>query len=467
MATALSFARPSLLRQPTRRDRRGRWLSAIAVWLTILLMTVPMDFDYSGTVPASADGNSLARALWLSVLALGWGVVLMRLRIARQVLRETNVFFLLFLALAVCSLAWSIDPAATAMRLPRLFIQCGAFLALAVAAWHARRFQNVVLSALTTLLGASLIFGVLYPEQAIHQSTSYELVNAWHGLTTHKNGFGLVGAVAALLWLQALLEGRGRPLCVLGLALSLTCVVLSRSSTSLVATIFSCATLIFMMITPQRMKAAVRFCATALTILILVYSLAILRVVPGLDLLLAPIPYITGKDLSFTGRAEIWAVVVDHIRLRPLLGSGYGAYWVQGVPSPADESYAVVGAMNGFYPGNSHNGYLDVLNDLGILGLLCLLGYLIFYLRDSLRLMRFDRAQGSLYLTLLLQQAIINLSEARWFNNTIFVDFALMSFATTCLARSLVEARAATRLAPQVAVQPSRVAARRPRMPLR
>ena len=435
------IARTTQQSAPASVDRRGRWTSALAVWLIILLMTVPMDFDYSGTGSGS-EASALGRTLWLLALVVSWGVVLMRLRVTRQVLRETNIFFLAFLVLAVCSTLWSIDPSATIKRLPRLFIQFGAFLALAVAAWHARRFQSVVRPALTTLIAASLLFGFFYPELAIHQSTSYELMNAWHGLTTHKNGFGLVGTVATLLWLHALItEPRRRHSSLAGCAMSLSCVLLSRSSTCLVATLFSCATLILMLVTPTKMRAAVRFLAGALTVIILIYSLAILRIVPGLDLLLAPIPYITGKDLSFTGRADIWAVVVDHIRLRPLLGSGYGAYWVQGPPSPDMESYAVVGAMNGFYPGNSHNGYLDVLNDLGTVGLVCLMGYLILFMRHSLKLMRTDRAQGALFLVLLLQQAIINLSEARWFNNTIFVDFALMSFATTCLARALLDAR--------------------------
>jgi O-antigen ligase len=197
------------------------------------------------------------------------------------------------------------------------------------------------------------------------------------------------------------------------------------------------------------MSRGIRYFAIALTLVILLYSMALLKIVPGLELLLAPIPMITGKDLSFTGRTEIWALVLEHIQRRPLLGSGYGAYWVVGArPTPDQESYSIMGALNGFYPGNSHNGYLDVLNDLGAIGLLCLLGYLIVFLRQSLRLCGTDRQQGALYLALLLQQAIINLSEARFFNNTIFVDFALMSFATTCLARDLLEARIPARPAP-------------------
>lgn len=75
-----------------------------------------------------------------------------------------------------------------------------------------------------------------------------------------------------------------------------------------------------------------------------------------------------------------------------------------------------------------------------MLGLACLVGYLIYYLRDSLRLLMVDRAQGTLFLALFLQQAFANLSESHWFQVTSF-NFVVMTLATFCLARALVEAR--------------------------
>ena len=51
------------------------------------------------------------------------------------------------------------------------------------------------------------------------------------------------------------------------------------------------------------------------------------------------------------------------------------------------------------------------MNDLGFVGLICLLGYLTVYVRQSLQLFRSDRPQGALYLALFFQQAMTNLSE--------------------------------------------------------
>jgi exopolysaccharide production protein ExoQ len=194
-----------------------------------------------------------------------------------------------------------------------------------------------------------------------------------------------------------------------------------------------------LMRSPTSARRAVPYLASGLVIIILVYSLAMLKVVPGLEILLAPIPMITGKDLTFSNRAEIWAAVVNHVQFRPLLGSGYSAYWIQGTPTPDVESYAIKSQLQGFYPGSAHNGYLQVLNDLGAVGLCCLLGYLFVYVRQSIRLYRIDRSQGALFLALFLQQATVNLTEPLWLN-ALLVDFCLMLLATTCLARALLEA---------------------------
>lgn len=154
---------------------------------------------------------------------------------------------------------------------------------------------------------------------------------------------------------------------------------------------------------------------------------------------MAPITLLTGKDMSLTGRTEIWAILSEHISYRPFLGSGYAAYWTAG-PVPGADSYAFVWHMNSFYPGSAHNGYLEIVNDLGWAGLVCLIAYIVMHVRQSLQLLGIDRHQGALYLALFFQQAITNLSETHWFSVQ-SVDFVIMALATTALARSLLEHR--------------------------
>jgi O-antigen ligase len=147
-------------------------------------------------------------------------------------------------------------------------------------------------------------------------------------------------------------------------------------------------------------------------------------------------------DMTFTGRSEIWALIVERIHLNPLLGVGYGAYWIG--PVAQSPSYEFIWRMGSFYPGSAHNGYLDVANDLGWTGLVFLLGYIAVHLRQSLRVLAADKTQGALFLALFIQQAMVNLSESHWFS-VLSLQFVLMTLATAALARLSLELNLRTR----------------------
>jgi O-antigen ligase len=412
------------------------------MWVLIVLMIVPEGFDYENlaTTSAPSSAGAISRMLWLGLLALGAVIVFWRAGLAWVLARMLNPFLLLFVALAVASIAWSIDPTLSSRRLVRLgtiVLACAAFVLIS---WHSRRYQNVLRPVLTIMLLGSIVFGLAFPALAIHQGTAAELVGAWHGLANHKNGLGALSCIALIFWFHAWLTREVRLLPALaGGAVAATCLVLSRSSTSLAATVFVMVFLVMLLRSPQGLRPYVPYLVAMLVATLLIYALAILNLIPGQGTLMAPITLLTGKDMSLTGRTEIWAILSEHIRYRPFLGSGYGAYWTPG-PVAGTASYEFIWRMRSFYPGSAHNGYLEIANDLGWAGLVCLIAYIVTHVRQSLQLLGTDRNQGALYLGLFFQQAITNLSETHWFS-VLSVDFVIMTLATTALARGLLESR--------------------------
>jgi exopolysaccharide production protein ExoQ len=432
----------TIRRQPTS------WLMTAVSWIMIVMMIVPSSLYSGGGEEGGAEGNLLTRALWLAILAIGTVVALSRSALSLRVCRRLNVFMLLFMLLAAASIVWSIDPSQTVRNIVRMLTMFAASLACAVVGWNPRRYQQLVRPVLTATLIGSIVLGIVSPDLAIHHELSVELANAWHGLFPTKNALGTAASFTFILWAHAwLTRETRRGTAVLGMTIAGACLVLSRSSTSIITTILTSSMLLLLVHTPSSWRRAIPYLTSGLVGMILLFSLAMLKVVPGLEILVAPIPAITGKDLTFSNRSKIWAAVVEHGKFRPLLGSGYAAYWTMGNPTPDMESYAIKSQLEGFYPGSAHNGYLQVLNDLGAVGLCCLLAYLYVFIRDSLQLYRVDRSQGALFLVLFLQQATVNLTEPLWFN-VLLVEFVLMLMATTCLARSLLELR----------VQPARAA---------
>jgi exopolysaccharide production protein ExoQ len=432
---------PSGAGHPAPRAREGKpsLVVTLMIWVLIIFIVVPEGFEYQGVSSMPTEGSIGSRIIWLALLGFGAVTVMRRWRHARALLSRVNPYLLGFAALVAASILWSADPAVTLRRMVRVTTILLDALACALVGWNMRTFQRLVRPALTLLLLGSILFVLLAPQLAVEQSASVELANAWHGLATQKNGFGSIAGTATILWLHAWLARDTKPLtALLGLSISVFCLAHSRSSTSIMAAAFTCLFMTALLRSPASMRRYMPYVVGAFAILLVTYSLAVLKLLPGSELILSPITALTGKDQTFTGRTAIWAIINDHIRLAPLLGTGYGAYWTGAVPS--SPSYVMLQKLF-FYPSEAHNGYLDVINDLGVPGIVCLCGFVYVYLRQALELFAAVRTQGALFLGLMFQQLIANLSESRWFN-VLTVEFVIVTLATVALGRSILQLRA-------------------------
>jgi exopolysaccharide production protein ExoQ len=441
------------------RPRRSVML-VVFMWILVIFTIVPEGFHYFGPaepIPAWAqlgngagaaaaaatalamptEGSPLSRTIWLVLLGFGVVTVASRWRAASKLLRETNPYLLLFVGLVALSVLWSIEPFVTFRRLIRAGTIVLDAIAFALLSNDTKIFQRTLRPILLAVMIGSIIFVMWNPGLAVEQSSQTELVGAWHGLALQKNGLGSLAGLGVILWMHAWLSRESNPmLALIGMAASGLCLIESRSSTSIMAAAFAAILLLMLLRSPRGMRRYLPYLVGSFVILLLTYSLAVLNLLPGSGLLLSPVTAITGKDMSFSGRTAIWEIINRHIALRPLLGTGYGAYWVQVPESPSMEMMARLF----WYPTESHNGYLDVVNDLGYVGGACLVMYLITYVRQGLRIFKLYRAQGALFLAIIFEQMIANLSEARWFNS-LCNEFVIMTIATMAMASVLLQAK--------------------------
>jgi hypothetical protein len=155
---------------PWLRDDRYSFLLAGMIWVLIVLMIVPDGFDYQSltTTGAPSAGGAISRMLWLGLLALSAIIICWRAGLAWLLAHIVNPFLLLFVALAVASIAWSIDPSLSVRRLVRMGMIVLACAAFVLMGWHARRYQTVVRPILTIVLLGSIVFGLVSPTLAIH-----------------------------------------------------------------------------------------------------------------------------------------------------------------------------------------------------------------------------------------------------------------------------------------------------------
>jgi O-antigen ligase len=129
-----------------------------------------------------------------------------------------------------------------------------------------------------------------------------------------------------------------------------------------------------------------------------------------------------GRDPTLTGRLGVWQGALQAIQLRPVLGYGYGGFW--------DTDYAwLVWDQAGWFPKHSHNGFLDLLLDLGWLGFLFfLISYFLIIFQSLILLRRVKSIEACwpiLYMTFFF---VANLTESSIFrqNFTWIIYVALL-----------------------------------------
>jgi O-antigen ligase len=401
------------------------------------VLILPRNFDFVGTGMYSGADMS-TRIVWLAALAIPAGLLASRSSRALTIARWLNPYLWLLLLLAVASTTWSIAPSYTILRSIRFLTVVLACVSFALFGWKPQRLQNFLRAYLALVCVTSIGFALYFPEGGIHHAGGPEMLGSWKGVTMGKNILGSLSGVCVIVWLHGWMTRQVKMIfAAFGIAAGVVCMVGSRSQTSIMAAVFAIMFMLLLMRTPGSLRRSTPYLVGAFATVILIYALAVLRLVPGLEAVLAPIQMLTGKDLSFSGRTNIWYVLTQHIHLSPLLGSGYGAYWV-GEDAAWSPSHLMLQLLF-FYPTEGHNGYLDVINDLGAVGGLLLLGYFVRYIRDGLRVMRIDRAQGALYLTMLFRGFLADMSESHWMN-ALNIDFLIMTLATAAMARTLLQA---------------------------
>jgi O-antigen ligase len=442
-------------------ERSGKFLVTLMIWALVLVMVAPNGLDHGIGKAMVTAANPVSRTVWLAILGVAAALLIWRSSRTIKLIAVLNPYLLAMLGLAAASYFWSIAPDFTIVRVIRFMTIVMTGMCLALIGWTPGRFAELMRSTLTFVCVASILMVWLDPVDGINHADNPALKDSWNGITFGKNVLGSLAVSTIVVWLHGILTKESRLIVGLGgLSAGIVCLIGSRSSTSIMAAVFASLFMLLLMKPPGALKRSMPYLVGTFAAIILVYALAVLHLVPYLGSLLLPIEALTGKDLTFSGRINIWMILTDQIRQNPLLGTGYGAYWTGA--NPGSPSYVMLERL-WFYPNEGHNGYLDVINELGTLGGVVLLGYFIRYIRDALTLMRSQRQLAALYLTFMFRGFIADMSESHWFS-ALTPDFVIITLATCALARSLLQMRLEPVAAPRVreARTPSAVAASPP-----
>jgi O-antigen ligase len=334
---------------------------------------------------------------WRLVLTISYlGVVLILVPWYREILfvlrRNWSVVALVFLALL--SSLWAGMPDLTLRRSIGLFGTTLFGIALAVR--FSFQDQLRMLTWLFRIIAVlSLAWVVLLPSYGI--STEGE----WMGVFDYKNAMGSVMGLSLLVEWQLPAASRFSRLLKI-LAMLLYAVLLLKSD-SVTPVVILVGTVIFLEI--------YKFAALRLRIpLYAVFLMTVVLVSVGISLVVAngdTAMGAVGRSSNLTGRTEIWSIVVSFIPERPILGYGYAGFWLGASP----ESFLVNQIMRGPIQ-YSHNGYLEMLLTLGVVGLLLALIFIGTGMKRALYFSKQRQSGTELWpLAFLLYFVLHNLAE--------------------------------------------------------
>ena len=291
----------------------------------------------------------------------------------RRAILRIPVSVSLFLLLGWMSLSymWTIDVAQTQFQVRQQIALCLAVV-IAVGLLPLEESFRWFLRGVKLLLLISL-FATIFDSGTRVSIEFGSVLSAWEAWFPSKNNLGrfLAFALASILWLD-----RGTWSKILWSSIAIGLAVGANSATA-VAAMFLLAAFAFWINRYRKLGDEL----TGVFAVVSVF-LGLVAVIAGFAAL-AIIVDALGRDLTFTGRTEIWDGLLPFIEDRLWHGYGHDALWTL----ETSESRALSRAV-GFPPAHAHNSVLNTMAGIGLVGLVLFFGLFISTLTAALRHLR-------------------------------------------------------------------------------
>jgi exopolysaccharide production protein ExoQ len=293
-------------------------------------------------------GDKITQTLNLLLIASSLALFARGFWRARKIIRTSAILDIAVASYLLCSAAWSIDPAASERQgILYLFVVVGSIGI--VGNLEGDDFMDLLAKVCFLAGVASLALLVVAPAYAFGGDGDFR------GIFSQKNILGEAMTMGALACLHGLsIRKRKRWRSTAMLLVIITVALKSQSATSCLTIFIVC--FIHAIIALMRKGGFIRVAAIYFTILLIPVTLL---GVAYPDPLLAMI----GKDPTLTGRTEIWSAVIPDIYQKPWLGWGYGAFW-----SPKNPAAMEIGESFHWFAPEAHNGLLEILVNVGVVG---------------------------------------------------------------------------------------------------
>jgi len=390
------------------------------IWMFILGSRLPSQWlggQLESSVNLLEEGSPIDRVilstlillalLTLSTRAIKWGKLVTR-----------NTWVVAFVVFALISVCWSDFPL---VSLKRWLRDLGNYVMILVVLSDPNPLEalRAVLRRLAYLLiPLSILLFKYFPELGM-QYAVWSGARMFVGATTSKNMLGAVCLLSGIYffwdtrvrWANRRVGNTKRILAVnlLFLWMTLWVLMLSDSATSRV-----CLAMAFMIIILAHSKWGQRHLGLVKSLVPAAFCLYLVLAF-GLNLN-GELASQVGRDPTLTDRTIIWDAVLS-MHTNPVIGTGYEAFWL----GPRFEWIATH-----FAPVNeSHNGYLEVYLNLGLIGVFLIAGLLLSSYRRICRQLKPLTGVATLHLAIWTVMLFYNMTEAAFKGDLLWLALLL------------------------------------------
>lgn len=384
--------------------RPFRWIIAFG---TLALCLVPFG---GGNAASGAEGSLLRQVGWGSIFLVAAFLAMRgsdgRFQFSQRLIPPTLAMLLSF---ATLSVFWATNGQVAARRVLQVI---GVFL-IALSLVRHRNQEDVFFKFATP----GLIFLLLGVAAIAMPSLSFGADGAFKGITYHKNTWGQFSALMGLIFLVQAIRKRNAALNWLLFGFATLSLLATRSATS-VAIFALAASIICAWVLGRRYgQLFLMVCLVGLMIMTLAtFGYFVFQGELPFERIYTASLDSVGKETTLTGRTALWQMMGSEIARHPWLGIGYGSFWL----GLEGQSVTIVRFFS-WQPGQAHSGYIDVVNELGYIGLSLLIATVVSHMTNLWRLYRADQGEqltAVFHFAILAAALVLNISESSLLRTT-------------------------------------------------
>ncbi len=381
-----------------------------AIWIPTILMlyiaSKPLGVWFPSFGGDPESGSPLDRAFLTVLICVALWILVRRKYDWRNSMKE-NVWLMVLIIFMLASILWSNIPYMSFKRWTREFqVLLMAFIVHSEPSPR-RAIESILRRTTYILIPFSLLLVKYFPKYGVDYGR-WSGVQSWIGVTLQKNSLGRLCLIATFFLIWSLVRRRqgNNPLiwkfqtpieiCVLLISFYLMRGPGGVYSATAV-TALGIGLLVYIGFYLLKKFRANLSSGTLMTIvaIIIVYGIATLFF-GGSSLKF----YVSsvGRDATLTGRTEVWATLLPVAMQRPIVGNGIGGFW-----SPRTRATFMIS--------EGHSGYLDILLNLGFVGILLVSIFILSSCRKAHRELSYDFDWAVLWICFLIMAMVHNITE--------------------------------------------------------